>query len=220
MFGFLQKGAVSFRFFSETASAEGLVSSVPRFFFLDLNFYSGAFSLPSLTQLPCQGPSYPTLASPFTSLEIISILNHITSLIFFIHLDTFFLSSVFLFRVELFLHGLAPASCFCFLRSIILSSSPFLPFSSNPVPIRTGSPNITTVLHSSSLKPSTSTLFSTLWLNSSRKLRDASSSNVLMIMSLLPSKVLSSLASSARNTLPMLDGSLVSGSSRFFRGDS
>ena len=77
----------------------------------------------------------------------------------------------------------------------------------------------TTVLHSSSLKTSTSILSSTLWLSSPRKLCHVSSSNVLKNMSLLPSKVFSSLASSVRSTIHMLDGSLISGSSRFLRGD-
>ena len=61
--------------------------------------------------------------------------------------------------------------------------------------------------------------FSTLWLKSLKKLCHASSSSVLRNIPLLPLKVLLSLTSSVRSTVPMLGGSLASGSSRFFRGD-
>ena len=115
--------------------------------------------------------------------------------------------------------GLAPVSCFRFLRPIVFLSSSFLTFSSSPVPIRTGSPNFTTVLHSYSFKSSTLALSSTLWLNSLKKLCHASSSSVLKNISLLPSKVFFSFTSSVRSTVSMLDGSLASGSSKFFRGD-
>ena len=101
----------------------------------------------------------------------------------------------------------------------MFSSSSFLTFSSNPVPIRTGSPNFTTVSHSSSLKSSTLALFYALWLNSLKKLCHASSSSVLRNIPLLASKVFFSLTLLVRSTIPILDGSLVSCSSRFFRGD-
>ena len=143
-------GAVSFRFFSETASAEGLLnSSVSLLLLRDLTLYLGA--LPLLYP----GPAFPTLACPFSSLKDISILNHITSLTHIIPFNlNHFIISLFLFRVELSIHALSLVFRSSSLSLIILLNSSSLAFSSNPLPNKTGSPKFTTVSHNSSLKSS------------------------------------------------------------------
>ena len=58
--------------------------------FLSILFlYSGALPPPSLTQLLCPGPSFPTLASPFSSFKNHRIFNHIASFIFIIRFGTY-----------------------------------------------------------------------------------------------------------------------------------
>ena len=132
-------GAVSFRFFSETASAEGLLNySASLLLFRDPIplLCSGASPLSSLIRLLYPGPAFPTLAAPFSSLKNINILNHITSLILIIPFNLNYFISSFSFRVELSLHASSSVFCSVSLSLIIFPGSSFLAFSSIRYPSR------------------------------------------------------------------------------------
>ena len=88
-------GAVSFRFFSKTASAEGLASSVSRFLFLDLIHLLGGVVTTFTDSTSLSRSLSPTLSFLFSSLKNISILNQILALLLSSTSAFYFLSSVF-----------------------------------------------------------------------------------------------------------------------------
>ena len=81
-------GAVSFRFFSETASAEGLASYVYRFLFLDLIPLLGGGATIIVDSTFLSRSCFSDICLPrFSSLKNNNVLNYFTSLIFIINFN-------------------------------------------------------------------------------------------------------------------------------------
>ena len=202
-------GAVSLRFFSETASAEGLLNSSASLFLF--RYFTSLFGgRRRYLQL---------LSPPYSSLRDIISLITLLLLTFSSNSILIILSTVFCFRVELFLQSSALVFCSVSLSLTILPNSSYLIFSSSPVPIKTSSPNFTTLFHSSSLKFSSVVSFFVSWLNSIKNSRHAFSSRVSRNIHLFPSKVFFLLSLVLKSIIPLLEFSLGRGNSRSLRGD-
>ena len=216
-------GGVSFNFASDTASFDGFSASVSRYLFLDLYSlldgvdsniteaasFSGSSS--SVSCLPSSLVSSTVFSFLVLGIKIILTIILISSLLLALAL-TFLNYTLSRYRRAVF--TVSRSGVWPRLPDMNHLASKYFPATlSSP-----GSPNSTTMSHSSSLNSWTSNFCSTFRLKSVKNCCHQSWSRVLKNIVLFSSKMFFSLLSLLKNTMLMTAGWLQSCNSRFFRG--